>query len=97
MPAIMVIGLYYAVELWNTYCRALLYLKNQDKYPLQMALRQILIQGDAAQKDMGFIDTNIQETVKYATIMVSTIPILMVYPFIQKYFVKGVMIGSIKG
>jgi putative aldouronate transport system permease protein len=97
MPAIMVIGLYYAVELWNTYFRALLYLKNQDKYPLQMALRQILIQGDAAQKDMGFVDTNIQETVKYATIMVSTIPILMVYPFIQKYFVKGVMIGSIKG
>jgi putative aldouronate transport system permease protein len=97
MPAIMVIGLYYAVELWNTYFRALLYLKNQSKYPLQMALRQILIQGDAAQKDMGFVDTNIQETVKYATIMVSTIPILMVYPFIQKYFVKGVMIGSIKG
>ena len=97
MPAIMVIGLYYAVELWNTYFRALLYLKNQDKYPLQMALRQILIQGDAAQKDMGFVDTNIQETVKYATIMVSTIPILLVYPFIQKYFVKGVMIGSIKG
>lgn len=97
LPGIMVIGLYYAVELWNTYFRALLYLKDADRYPLQMALRQILIQGDAAQKDMSFVDTNIQETVKYATIMVSTVPILMVYPFIQKYFVRGVMIGSIKG
>ncbi len=97
MASIMVIGLYYAVEIWNTYLRALIFIRSDDKYPLQLILRQVLISNTMGQSDMAFVDTNVGLTVKYATIMVSTVPILMVYPFIQKYFVKGVMIGSIKG
>lgn len=97
LPSIMVIGLYYAVEIWNSYFRALIYIRSDTKYPLQLILRQVLLSNAMSQQDMAFVDTNIGLTVKYATIIVSTVPILMVYPFIQKYFVKGVMIGSIKG
>lgn len=97
MASIMVIGLYYAVEIWNTYMRALIFIRSDDRYPLQLILRQVLLSNTMGQSDMAFVDTNIGLTVKYATIIVSTVPILMVYPFIQKYFVKGVMIGSIKG
>ena len=97
LPSIMVIGLYYAVEIWNSYFRALLYLRSAEKYPLQLILRQVLLSNVMGQSDQSFVSTNIGLTVKYATIIVSTLPILMVYPFIQKYFVKGVMIGSIKG
>ena len=97
LPSIMVIGLYYAVEIWNSYFRALIYLRSAEKYPLQLILRQILIANTMGQSDQAFVSTNIGLTVKYATIIVSTVPILMVYPFIQRYFVQGVMIGSIKG
>ena len=83
-------------EIWNSYF-ALIYIRSDTKYPLQLILRQVLLSNAMSQQDMAFVDTNIGLTVKYATIIVSTVPILMVYPFIQKYFVKGVMIGSIKG
>lgn len=102
---IAVITLYYAVGHWNAWFNALLYLKTSSKWPLQMILRQILIINDTSNMsdvnasanqdaDMMFMA---RELVQYAVIIVSTLPILAVYPFIQKYFVKGVMIGSIKG
>ncbi|MBP8989277.1 MAG: carbohydrate ABC transporter permease [Clostridia bacterium] len=97
LPSIMVIGLYYTEEIWNSYFRGLIYIRTDTKYPLQLILRQVLLSNVMGQQDQSFVDTNIGQTVKYATIVVSTLPVLMVYPFIQKYFVQGVMIGSIKG
>ena len=99
MPSIMVIGLYYAVGHWNTYFSALLYLRSNRLYPLQIVLRNILIQsgGDQMAGDSTFASQYLAQTVKYAVIMVATIPIIMIYPFIQRFFVKGIMIGSIKG
>lgn len=100
VPVIAVIALYYAVAKWNSYFQAVIYLRNRKYYPLQLILREILIQndqtmlsGDGAYAGMEAYAQN----VKYASIVVSTVPILLVYPFIQKYFVKGIMIGAIKG
>ena len=78
----------------------MIYLKDKTKYPLQLVLREIIVQSQVS--DMTTMDSYmdryaVSQTVKYATIMVATIPILCVYPFLQKYFVKGVMIGAIKG
>ena len=99
MPVIAVMVLFYSVAHWNSYFSAMIYLNDIDKYPLQLWLRQMLIQYD--QNDI-LHDVNegrdvIGQSVRYATIIVSTLPILLVYPFLQKYFVKGVMIGAIKG
>lgn len=95
-----VIVLYYGVEHWNAWFNAMLFLNDRFLYPLQLVLREILIQNDtsAMTQGMGFVDgITIAETVKYAVIIVATLPILMIYPFLQKYFVKGVMIGAVKG
>ena len=97
LPSIMVIGLYYTEEIWNSYFRALIYIRSSSKYPLQLVLQEVLLYNTKGQSDMSFVNTNIHQTVKYATIIVSTLPVLMVYPFIQRFFVQGVMIGSIKG
>lgn len=99
---IAVIGLFSAVGHWNSYFNALIYLNDRDLYPLQIILREILVlnQIDATMiVDPEFQQAmaNMADTLKYALIVVATVPILCVYPFIQKYFVKGVMIGSIKG
>lgn len=100
LPIIAVMILYYGVGYWNDYMTPLLYLRAREKYPIQLVLRDILLsnsnneamtQGVAS--DSAF---QIGENIKYATIIVSTLPILLVYPFIQKYFVQGVMIGAIK-
>ncbi len=98
-PVISVIALYYLVGIWNNFMNALLYLDTQSKYPLQLVLREILFQGEASQQSGGQTDNSqaVKETVKYAVMVVSTIPVLCVYPFIQRYFVKGVMIGAVKG
>lgn len=95
-PTIMVIMLYYAVGHWNAWFRAMIYIRDTDKMPLQLFLRNILtrnqlgaMSGDNDIEDVG-------TTIKYATIIVSTLPILCVYPLIQKHFVKGVMIGAVK-
>lgn len=100
--SIAVIALFYAVGHWNEYFSALMYLTSRDKYPLQVILREILIQNKIdtttftdpvlLQAKLGMADL-----LKYALMVVSTVPILCVYPFVQKYFVKGVMIGSVKG
>lgn len=99
-PIIAVISLYYLVALWNDFFHALIYLDNRALFPLQLVLREILIQNNTSMvAATGTADAALAyaENIKYATIVVSTLPILCVYPFIQKYFVKGVMIGAIKG
>ena len=96
-----VMTLYYAVAHWNSWFTASIYLKSRSKYPLQLVLREILIQNSAVSASDAGVDNSekyyIGETVKYATIIVSTVPILLVYPFLQRYFVKGVMVGAVKG
>ncbi len=93
--------LFYAVGHWNAYVNALLYLNKKAMFPLQSILRNMVVDGQftEAQTQVGSVSsfTVIETTMKYATIVVSTLPILLIYPFVQKYFVKGVMIGSIKG
>lgn len=99
---IAVIALYYAVAQWNGYFNALIYLNKQSQYPLQMVLREILLSSQSIQADVTDVDAiqemqRIAATIKYGVIVVASVPMLMLYPFIQKYFVKGVMIGSVKG
>lgn len=102
LPSIMVIMLYYAVGRWNSWFPAAVYLTDVNLWPLQMFLRRILIeeqmQESMAASGAGTLDANNLEMVlKYAMIIVTSVPILVVYPFIQRYFVKGIMIGAIKG
>lgn len=95
-----VIVLYYLVAQWNSWFDASIYLKTRSKYPLQLVLREILIQNDTGEMGQGVLDSDKQaigEVIKYAAITVSTVPILCLYPFLQKYFTKGVMIGAVKG
>jgi putative aldouronate transport system permease protein len=99
MPVIAVMILWYAVGHWNSYFSALVYLRNREVYPLQLILREILISNSTDSMSTGAAMDDkyaIGETIKYATIIVSTLPIICLYPFLQKYFVKGVMIGAIK-
>ncbi|SFE53990.1 putative aldouronate transport system permease protein [Paenibacillus catalpae] len=102
-----VIFLYYLVGNWNSWFNAMVLLKDRDQFPLQLLLKEILVANDSTATTQGsaggvIIDsassaTAFRELVKYCTIVFSTLPILMVYPFLQKYFVKGVYVGSIKG
>ena len=97
-----VITLYYAVAHWNSYFNAMLYLRDRDLYPLQMVLRDIL---NASKVDLSEIEDPVllkqmrgaADTMKYSLIVVSCVPVLAAYPFVQKFFEKGVMIGSVKG
>lgn len=97
---VAVIVLYYGVSYWNSWFNASIYINDSTKYPLQLVLRQILLINDTSNMTFG-VDSGdqmaISETIKYAVIVIATLPILCVYPFIQKYFVKGVMIGAVKG
>lgn len=97
---IAVICLFYGVAHWNQYFQALLYLSSKEKYPLQMFLREILLLSQVQDlvDTQGFAEQVMQgESIKYSLIIVASIPVLIVYPFIQKHFVKGVMLGAIKG
>ena len=95
-PTIMVILLYYAVGHWNSWFNAMIYLRDADKMPIQIFLRDILTRSQLGAMT-GQTDVEDEgQTIKYATIIVSTVPILCIYPFIQKHFVKGVMIGAVK-
>ncbi|MCV4230464.1 carbohydrate ABC transporter permease [Virgibacillus sp. LDC1] len=99
LPVIAVMVLFYGVWHWNKWFDALIYLRDRNLFPLQLILREILIQNDTSSMmtSVGGGDRMpVGETIKYATIMVATLPILFLYPFLQKYFVKGVMIGAIK-
>ena len=94
---IAVLALWYGVAHWNAYFNAFLYLRESDKYPLQIFLKEILVQSER----MGGADmveqSTIYETLKYSVIVISTAPLFCVYPFVQKYFQEGVMVGGVKG
>ncbi len=99
---VAVIALYYAVGHWNSYFNAMLYLNSKTRYPLQIFLREMLILGSGDAQMAGAMDYQLyaqgaSELIKYAVIVISSAPMLVVYVFIQKFFVKGVMIGAIKG
>ena len=96
---IAVMVLYYGVAHWNSWFGASIYLSDRNKYPLQLILREILLQNDVSNMagSSGSDEYSIAESIKYAVIIVATAPILCIYPFLQKYFVKGVMIGALKG
>jgi ABC-type glycerol-3-phosphate transport system permease component len=95
-----VIALFYGVALWNLFFNALLYLQEPGKWPIQLVLRQYVLMG-SAMSSTETMDPNAvpppAETIKMAIVVVATVPILLVYPFLQKYFTKGVLTGSIKG
>ena len=100
---IAVIALFYAVEHWNSYFCAMLYLSDPAKYPLQLVLRDILVQNSmqdiASSMDIAQLikKKNAADLLKYSVIVVSSLPMMLIYPFMQKYLVKGVMLGSLKG
>lgn len=99
-PMLAVMALFYAVGQWNAWFDASIYIKDSSKWPLQLVLRGILVQNSTTEMVLG-LDMNNQslvgETLKYAVTIVATIPILMVYPFLQKHFTKGMMVGAVKG
>lgn len=101
--ALATVGLFYGVSMWNSWFTAMLYLQSDTKYPLQLIIRHIVMQNQlqaelAAMGDTtAFENTTNTESLKYATLFLSILPMMAVYPFIQKYFVKGVMVGSVKG
>ncbi len=100
IPIIATIGLFYAVGYWNTYFDALLYIKSPERYTLQLRLKSLLFGEELNNSGANLegIGTQVMtQSLKMATVAVSTIPILVIYPWLQKYFVKGVMIGSVKG
>ena len=98
--------MYYGVGHWNSYFSGLIYLSDQNKYPLQLVLRSILITNESALQQAATTaearaalneKKELIEVMKYSLIIISSIPVLVLYPFIQRHFVKGVMIGSVKG
>lgn len=101
-PILAVMALYYGVGKWNSYFDALVYMGSTSKYPLQLFLREILINNqvdmDLAGLDPAAVEAKMQlvQVIKYGVIVVASLPVLCVYPFVQKYFVKGIMIGAIK-
>lgn len=100
LPAIATLTLFYAVLQWNTYMHAILYINDTERWPIQVLLRQIVMVSQAGFVEQGSIagESSIPpETVKMAVITVATLPILIVYPFLQKYFAKGALVGSVKG
>lgn len=95
---IAVMVLFYGVSHWNAWFDAMLFIRERSKFPVQLIMREILISNSTdSMQAYGDSYNGVAESIKYATIIITTVPILLVYPFIQKYFVKGVMIGAIKG
>lgn len=99
VASLVTIGLFYAVYHWNNFRACMLYINNDRKYVLQLVLRNLYLEGDTTFMDMAQESTEAftPESIKMATVMVATIPIMLAYPFIQKYFVKGIVVGSLKG
>ncbi|GIP16364.1 protein LplC [Paenibacillus montaniterrae] len=100
-PVLATFALFYAVGHWNNFFSALLYINDPEKWPLQVMLRQIVMLSQAAAGDLSSMDPSFvkppDQSIKMAVIVIGTIPILLVYPFLQKHFAKGVLIGSVKG
>lgn len=102
VPALMTVGLYYFVDKWNAYLWSSILFKTDTKMPLQVILKKLVVDRQASSESTANIDTSIMaktssETIIYATIMLAVIPMLAIYPFVQKFFVKGIMVGSVKG
>jgi putative aldouronate transport system permease protein len=99
MAVVAVMILFYSVGHWNAWFNAMIFMRKREKYPLQLILREILVASttESMMTEASAMDREpIGETIKYATIIVATLPILFVYPFLQRYFIKGVMIGALK-
>lgn len=101
-PVIAVLALFFAVSHWNQFFDALLYLGDADLYPLQLVLRQILVQNQFDPSMMSDIEEaakrqEMQDLIKYAVIVVASVPVMAAYPFVQRYFVKGITLGAVKG
>ncbi len=102
LPVLATFGLFYAVGHWNAYFGAMIYMTGaKEKWPLQVLLRELIIMSNGSAGDMANMDPDFvqppEQSIKMAVIVVSTVPIMCVYPFLQKYFVKGVMVGALKG
>lgn len=101
MPVIAVMILYYGVGHWNSWFGAMIYLRDRDKYPLQLFLREILLQDNidsSAATTVEMAEESLfKELIQYSAILITTLPVLCIYPFLQRFFVKGVMIGAVKG
>ncbi|MFD0682264.1 MULTISPECIES: carbohydrate ABC transporter permease [unclassified Paenibacillus] len=98
MPAMATFALFYAVSHWNTFFNAIIYINDNQMWPVQVLLREIVILAQSRIGDTGFEEAMIQPlTIRMAVIVFATVPILLIYPFLQKHFAKGVMLGSVKG
>ena len=95
LASLMTIGMFYAVAHWNSYFSAVLYLSKPELYPLQIILRQVVLMNEIVE-NASSTENVMAEGIKYATIVVAMLPMLCIYPFVQRYFVKGVMVGSVK-
>jgi putative aldouronate transport system permease protein len=103
-PILAVLLLFYVVGHWNEYFSAMIYLKSRDKFPLQLFLREILVLSQMEKEMASGMDAasaaeklKLGEAIKYGVIIVSSLPVLVLYPFLQRFFVKGIMVGSLKG
>ncbi|MFH5182554.1 carbohydrate ABC transporter permease [Paenibacillus sp. TAB 01] len=99
IPSMVAFGLFFAVGYWNTFFNAMLYINNSHNWPLQMLLRNMIVDSSTSMGGSMAMGNDLQlpaETIKMAAVVVATVPILLVYPFLQKHFAKGAMIGSIK-
>lgn len=101
VPAIMTVTLYYFVSKWNAYLWSQIMFKTDAKMPLQVLIKKLVVDRQASSESVASVDTSASatssETVIYATIMLATLPMIIIYPFVQKFFVKGIMVGSVKG
>lgn len=98
LPSIATLSLFYGVTYWNTYLNAILYITDSNKWPLQVLLRQIVIVSSGLQGDNAVVDiVPPAQSIKMAVIVVATVPMLIAYPFVQKHFTKGAMLGAVKG
>lgn len=98
MPSIAVVGLFYGVSHWNGYFYSMIYLSDRDLFPIQLVLREILVSGstDAMMTGEALGREALSNSIKYATVVVATLPVLAIYPFLQRYFVKGMLVGGVK-
>lgn len=102
-PIIAVMAMFYGVARWNDYFNAMIYLQDRSKFPLQLVLREILVQGQFGDTSQALLDSAsaqtmmLKLTLKYSVVVVSTLPVLLFYPVVAKYFEKGIMVGAIKG
>jgi putative aldouronate transport system permease protein len=94
---VAVVGLFYAVGFWNSFFNALLYINDHSKWPIQLLLRNFVVQGSGAADGLGITTTPPPQSIQMAVVVVALVPILMVYPFLQKHFAKGVITGAVKG